>query len=589
MLTMSGRLEGRGARVRWVLPGSPEGVGQTLAAELGLHPIAGRVLAARGFATASAVQSFLADRLVDLPEPLLLKGMPEAVSRLTRAVLRRERVVLYGDYDVDGVCSTTLLALFLRQLGVVPQTYIPHRLSEGYGLNAAAIARLADEGDGLLVTLDCGITAHAEIALAKDRGLDVIVVDHHAVPPSLPPADAVLNPMQPGCQYPTHHLCAAGVTFNLCMAMRRALREVGFFERRPEPDLRSSLDLVALATIADVVPLTGVNRILVKHGLKSLAEARRVGIQALKEVADVAPLAAVSAGQVGYRLAPRLNAAGRLDDASVGLQLLMATTQEEARRLAGRLEEANAERQRIEQTMVLEAAKLAAARPHAHGLVLAGEGWHPGVVGIVASRMVERFHRPTVVVALKDGLGRGSARSIEGFHLYDALKRCEAHLSRFGGHKHAAGLSLALAALPAFTAAFEEVAAASLTPEDLVPRVRVDAVVSPEDLTEQTVEAVSVLAPFGHGNPEPVFVTPDQRVKPTVLKSRRDGEPGHLKLRLEEAPEIDAIGFGMAERVVSLSGALDLAYQLSVDEWRGSRRVCLRLKDVRAALNSARA
>ncbi|MEN9797158.1 MAG: hypothetical protein RL653_854, partial [Pseudomonadota bacterium] len=263
--------------MRWILPEQSEGAA-VLAAELQLDVLAGRVLWARGLRTAAEASAFLADKLADLPDPLLMKGMPGAVERVMRALLQREKVTLWGDYDVDGVCSTALLSTFLRQLGGVVATYIPHRLEEGYGLNRAAIERIAQDGTKLLVTLDCGITSHAEIARANELGLDVVVVDHHTVPETMPPALAVLNPHQPGCTYPTRHLCAGGVTFNLCMGLRRALREQGYFANRAEPNLREYLDLVALATVADVVPLTGANRVLVKHGLKELTAARRLGV-----------------------------------------------------------------------------------------------------------------------------------------------------------------------------------------------------------------------------------------------------------------------------------------------------------------------
>jgi len=399
----------------------------------------------------------------------------------------------------------------------------------------------------------------------------------------MPPALAILNPHQPGCEYPTRHLCAAGVAFNLCIAVRKRLRETGGFGGRDEPNLRELMDLVALATVADVVPLTGVNRIFVKHGLRELSEARRPGIRALKEVAGLPVTGSVSAGLVGFRLGPRINAAGRLNDASVGLRLLCARTLDEARPLAQVLDQANADRQQIEQRILNEAFDQAEARPQVRGLVLAAEGWHPGVVGIVASRVVERFHRPAVLIAMNGLQGRGSARSIEAFHLFDALSSCSQHLAKFGGHKHAAGVTVDAAYLADFTAAFERVAAERLCDEDLVPRCRVDAVVAPSDLDEASISALEVLGPFGCGNPEPVFVLRRQVAHPRVLQSKREGAAHHLKLSLEAAPHVDTIGFGMADRVRLTEGPVDLAFQASVDEWNGRRRVQLKLKDVAAS------
>jgi single-stranded-DNA-specific exonuclease len=569
--------------VRWLLPESPESGPDALVRALDLHPLAARVLWSRGHRTPEAASAFLSDRLADLPDPFLMKGMPQAVDRLQRAVEAGEKITLWGDYDVDGVCSTALTTLFLREVGGQVATYLPHRLGEGYGLNAEAISRIAGDGTRVLVTLDCGITSHAEVGKARALGLDVVVVDHHAVPPTMPPANAVLNPLQPGCDYPTSHLCAAGVAFNLCMGLRKRLREAGHFgPERKEPNLRASLDLVALATVADVVPLTGANRILVRAGLEELGRADRPGVRALKEVAGLGMDAKVSSGQVGFRLGPRINAAGRMDDAAVGLQLLMSPTLDQAMPLAQALDRANAERQTVEQRILEEALAQAATRQRARGLVLYSDGWHPGVIGIVASRVVERFCRPTVVIGVRDGVGRGSARSIEGFHLVEALGHCAEHLTRFGGHKAAAGLSIDPSRLAGFQEAFEAHATRSLCDEDLVARCRIDAWVAPSELDERAVEALGRLGPFGHGNPEPVFATRRLEVYPRVLENKRGGT-GHLKLRLAAAPALDAIGFGMADRLALTEGPVDLAYQAGLDEYRGVRRISLKLKDLRAS------
>lgn len=552
--------------------------------ELKLPSIVAKVLVARGYRTAGDASKFLSDALTELPDPFTMKGLPQAVERLLRAITTRETVTLYGDYDVDGVSSTALLTTFLRQVGLEVRTYIPHRLGEGYGLNRAAIERIAAEGSTLLVTLDCGITSHAEIERANELGLNVVVVDHHAVPEVMPPAVAVLNPLQPGCDYPTKWLCAGGVTFNLCMGLRKHLREQGFFVGKQEPNLKQLLDLVALATVADVVPLTGANRVLVTHGLKELTAGRRPGVRALKDVAEVGGLE-ITAGTVGFRLGPRINAAGRLDDASVGLQCLLSKDYESALPLARALDSANAERQQIERSMLnaaIEQAEAAVARG-ARGLVLASPNWHPGVVGIVASRIVERFHRPTILIGVHDGVGKGSARSIEGFHLYDAIKSVSHHLSRFGGHKAAAGLSIDPAKLDAFRADFERVAGELLDDAALVPRQRIDALVSAGELSEDTVNALQRLAPFGMGNPEPILAMQGQVASPRVLQNKTPGEPGHLKLTLEAAPAFDVIGFRQAEKAELTERPIDLAFKVDVDEFRGVKRLSLKLSALRAA------
>ncbi len=569
---------------RWIIPESDEGAVRAVGEELKVPPVVARVLVARGYRTPDEATRFLSDALTELPDPFLMKGLPQAAERILQAINAQEKVTLYGDYDVDGVTSTALLTTFLAQVGLSVGTYIPHRLGEGYGLNLTAIERLAEDGTRLLITLDCGITSHAEISRANELGMDVIVVDHHAVPEVMPPAVAVLNPLQPGCDYPTRWLCAGGVTFNLCMGLRKHLRERGHFAGRQEPNLKVLLDLVALGTVADVVPLVGANRVLVTHGLKELSAGRRPGVRALKDVAGVGE-GPVTAGTVGFRLGPRINAAGRLDDASVGLRCLLADDYEAALPLAKALDEANAERQEIERRMLNAAIEQAAAAVErgAKGLVLASEGWHPGVVGIVASRIVERFHRPTIVIGVHDGVGKGSARSIEGFHLYDAIHSISHHLSRFGGHKAAAGLTVELSRLDAFRADFEQVAAAQLDDAQLVPRCRIDAVVQPSELSEATVQALKALAPFGMGNPEPVLALRGERASPRVLGNKLPGEPGHLKLTLASAPAFDVIGFRQAEKAALTDAPVDLAFKVDVDEFRGVRRLALKLQSLRAA------
>ena len=569
--------------MRWVLPETIDQQAKALAGELGLHPLPARILLHRGYKTPEAASAFLSDKLADLPDPFRMKGMAAAVDRITRALRNNEKITLYGDYDVDGVCSTSLLSIFLRELGAAPGTYIPHRLGEGYGLNVQAVEKLAAEGTRVLITLDCGISANVEVSRARDLGVDVVIVDHHTVPATLPPAVAVLNPHQPGCEYPTKTLCAAGVAFNLCMGLRKRLRDDGFFATRKEPNLRALMDLAALATVADVVPLTGVNRILVAHGLQELTAARRPGVRALKEAAGMEADAPVTAGQVGFRLGPRINAAGRLHDATLGLQMLTSESLEEARRLAQVLDRANSERQGIESTILTEALKQAETRKESRGLVLYSEGWHPGVIGIVASRVVERFYRPTIMVGVNDGVGKGSARSIEAFHLFDAISGCSDMLTRFGGHKYAAGLTIEADRLPAFREAFERIAMQRLSPEDLIPRCKVDAVVTPRELDESAVEALQKLGPFGQGNPEPVLVMKHQVARPRVLTPKTGYGSAHLKLALLDAPEVDAIGFGMADRLSLVEGPVDLAFQVGVDTFRGQRRVSLRLKDLRTA------
>ena len=569
---------------RWVEVACDEAAARRLSSELGLEPLAARVLACRGLSEPLEAERFLSSRLADLPDPFLMAGMEAAVTRLERALAARERIALYGDYDVDGVTSTALLAGFLRAVGADVVTYVPHRLSEGYGLNVEAVRRLASQGARLLVSLDCGITSVEEVRVAAELGVESVVVDHHTVPVELPAAVAILNPHRPGCGYPYKPLAAVGVVFCLCMALRRRLREAGHFGvERPEPNLLRALDLVALGTVADVVPLTGVNRILVRWGLAELSRSERPGLRALKRVAGLSEGTEVTAGQVGFRLGPRINAAGRLDDAGRGVQLLLTAQAEEAEALAAELDAENRSRQEIEQRILGEALGLAEERVRAgaRGLVLAQEGWHPGVVGIVASRVVERFHRPAVLVGLSGEGGKGSGRSIEGFHLHEALGHCRAHLLRFGGHRHAAGVTIDRAALPAFALSFESFARAHLSDDDLVPRCRIEGRLAATELTDRAALALERLAPFGAGHPEPLF-----GVRGRPERARTVGKEGaHLKFTLGGG--LAAIGFSMGDRLGLCGGEVEAAVSLGYDDWGGAPRLQLRVKDLRSTATAA--
>jgi single-stranded-DNA-specific exonuclease len=554
--------------------------GARLAAELGLRAPVGRILWARGQRDAAAAQRFLQPKLDQLPNPFELKAIEPAVARLCQALRQKEKICVYGDYDVDGVTSTVLLVSTLRKLGGAVDYYVPHRLIEGYGLNIDAMGKIAARGTRLLVSADCGVTAVAEVDAAAKLGLDVVVIDHHTASQDLPRAVAILNPHQPGCTFPGRELAAVGVAFHLLLALRKRLREQGFFANRAEPNLREALDLVALGTIADVVPLTGANRVLVTFGLRELSRAERPGIAALKKVAQLE--GDVTAGDVGFKLGPRINAAGRLDDASVGVRLLLTEDLVEARTLAEELDRANAERQDLQSRIAGEAIELASmlgTPEERRTLVVSAPGWHVGVVGIVAARLVERFHRPALVLAEESGVAKGSGRSVEGFHLYDALARCSVHLSRFGGHKHAAGMQLPSSSLKAFSEALEAEARTTLDPAQLCPRVRIDAWLAATDVVPELAHELQRLAPFGAGNPEPVFMCKAlQASEVRLLPDKRGLGPGHLKLRLTN--QLDAIGFGLGALALTPAMSFDAAFQLAIDQWKGIERVQLKLKDL---------
>ena len=566
--------------------------GARLASVLGIPAPVGRVLWARGYREPAQAERFLEPRLEYLPNPFELKGIEAAVSRLQRALAQGERVCVYGDYDVDGVTSTALLVSVLRKLGGNVEFYVPHRLVEGYGLNVRALEKLAARGTRLVVSADCGVTAVAEIDAAARLGLDVVVIDHHTASQDLPRALAILNPHQPGCTFPGRELAAVGVAFHLLLALRKRLREAGWFASRPEPNLREVLDLVALGTIADVVPLTGPNRVLVHFGLQELARGARIGVLALKSVAQLA--GEVTAGDVGFKLGPRINAAGRLDDASVGVRLLLSEDPREARALAEQLDRANEERQdlqvRIASEAIAHAEKL--GPPEARRtLVVSSSGWHVGVVGIVAARLVERFHRPALVIAEEGGVAKGSGRSVEGFHLYDALARCAHHLTKFGGHKHAAGVTLDTGRISEFAEALEAEGREALDPAQLSARLRIDAELHPREVRMELASQLRRLAPFGAGNPEPVFFCRDLAAHEVrLLPDKKGTGPGHLKLRLGEVATrvsegesiaLEAIGFNLGGTVPAVGTRLDAAFQLAVDTWNGSERLQLKVKDLR--------
>lgn len=548
-----------------------------LAESLSLDPLTARILACRGVSDLPAGRAFLASRLADLPDPFLMQGMAKATARLATALERGEKIAIHGDYDVDGISGTTLLVDVLRQLGAQVEYHIPLRLKDGYGLSAEALQLAASHGVRVAVSVDCGVSAVAEAKLARELGLDLIITDHHQVPEVRPEALAILNPHQSDCAFPAKELAGVGVAFMLLVGLRKVLRDRGYFQGRKEPDLRLGLDLVALGTIADIAPLQGLNRTLTKLGLQLLNESRRPGVQALREVAGVRE---VSCSAVGFRLAPRLNAAGRLEDAALGVQLLLSESVADAKELAALLDGFNRERQALEQETLRQAVeRLEGLSNDLCSVVLADERWHPGVIGIVASRLVERYGRPTVLIALDGGKGKGSGRSIRGFHLYQGLAACDGHLLGFGGHEYAAGLSVELERVEDFARDFEALAQSQLTAEDLQPQLWYDGEVLIEELGERVVLSLEGLAPFGAGNPEPCLVLRGVRVQ----QLQPVGE-GHLRFTARQGGySLACIAFGMAERAAELQGEVDLLGTPGINEWRNQATVQLRVKDLRPA------
>ena len=532
---------------------------ETLTREAGVGDVTARVLVRRGLTDPGAVQAFL-DAEDPRHDPSLLGDMAAAVARIRRAVADGERICVHGDYDVDGICATAVAVLVLQELGADVTWHVPSRFDEGYGLAAQTLERLAGEGVGLVVTVDCGITAVDEIVRARALGLDVVVTDHHRPGDALP--DCPIVATRPS-SYPFPELCGTGVVHKLAEAL------LG----RDHPLLDRQLDLVALATIADVVPLVGENRALASAGLRRLARTTRPGLRALMRSARVDP-AAIDAGAVGFRLGPRINAAGRLERADTALALLLTEDEGDAERLAGELEALNRERQAVEDRILRDATARITAWPEPararRGYVLWDEDWHEGVIGIVASRLVERFGRPVVLIAATADGWKGSGRSVPAFDLHGALGACAQHLERFGGHRAAAGLSIATDELEAFAQAFGDHADAVLTDADLRREVVVDAVVPASVLTLQLAQELSRLAPFGLGNPDvTLLVAGVDVVAPTTV-----GDGKHLRFRVRQHGRDggSAIAFGQGRRLEHLhdGGRFDLVFRLKENHWNGS-------------------
>jgi single-stranded-DNA-specific exonuclease len=562
----------------WQTVASDDRAAVALAQEARIPLAVARLLHARGYRDAEAADRFLNPRLSAIGDPFDLPGMEAAVARIWRAIDALERIAVFGDYDVDGITSAALLTQVLRALGADAVPFLPHRLEEGYGLSPEALERCLEScRPRLLVTVDCGTGSVAAVEEASRRGVDVIVTDHHEPGEQLAPACALVNPKL-GADERLHALAGVGVTFKLCHALAKHGRAAG----RPLAglDLKPHLDLVALGTIADIVPLVGENRILARHGLVQMNQTQRPGLEALIDVAGIQD--EIDAYEVGFRLGPRLNAAGRLGDAQRALELLMGDDATRVRELAEELDRSNRERQEIEARTLKEALTELEARfdpARDFGLVVGRAGWHPGVVGIVASRLLQRFHRPVAVVAVSDDGGRGSCRSIEGFDMVAGLRACADDLAKYGGHAMAAGLELKPGRLTAFAESFNEAASQLLAGRDLRPTQRIDAWLALDEVDDALADAMDRLRPFGVGNTTPVWAARAVRV---VGPPRVVGQ-GHLKLLLAGGGrQVEAMGWGMAERPLP-EGPLDVAFQLKRDRFRGQERLVLHLQDFRAA------
>jgi single-stranded-DNA-specific exonuclease len=549
-----------------------------LAAGLGVRALTARILVARGFASPDSATRFLSPRLSDLRPPDGIADLTRAIDRIVRALDGREQVGVFGDYDVDGTTSAAILILLLRGLGLEVVARMARRAS-GYGFSPGDAQAFVEQGCTLVLTSDCGTSDHEALRLCRAANVDVIVIDHHHVPSGDSPAHALLNPHRADDTFSFKGLASCGVAFYLAAAVRTRLRAAGS-SLADALDPRAWLDLVALGTIADLVPLTDENRILVAAGLRELSQLRRPGLAALAELAGLAP-GSIGATEVSFRLAPRLNAAGRLGDAQLALDLLLAPDRARGQDAAVGLEDLNRERQRVQERVWNEAAGQAQSYVDEPALVLGAEGWHQGVVGIVAAKLVDKYRKPAVVVGFSEGQGRGSARTFGGFDLYQALSGCREHLTAFGGHPMAAGVSLAHAHLAPFRAAFGQAAAAHFAAANAAAPIEVDAVASLADFDMAQVEELTRLAPFGTDNSEPLFV-----VRGVTVSHTRVVGSSHLQLTLAHGHVTsDAIAFGMGEQDPGPGARLDVIGCAELDEYRGKRKIRLRLRHFTRSLS----
>ncbi len=555
-----------------------------LAKAAGISQMLAKVFISRGVHDSGFIRDFMKPELSAMHDPFLMDGLDKAVDRILQAVKYGERILIYGDYDVDGIVGTSILYTYLTSIGAKVQYLLPNRIEDGYGLTESTVEKVKQLDVSLMITVDCGITSVEEIDCLMRGGLQVIVTDHHECKEELPDAYAVLNPHKPGCTYPFKELCGAGVALKLIqgLCIRRGLME----ESGKQDGFMQYIDLVALATIADVVPLVGENRTIASYGLKAMKSTKNQGLAALIKVAGLGekPITSYNAA---FGLAPRVNAAGRLGDAHRGVRLFTAQDRMLAEALAKELDMENRSRQEAENIIIEEAItyvdeKLA---PHKHKvLVVAGEGWHQGIIGIVASKLVERYSRPCIVISVEEGIGKGSGRSIKCFNLFKAFTLCEDLFERFGGHEMAAGLTIQEGRINELRTRINEYADAILTDDDLVPHVRVDVLLERGDITMSAVRELAAMAPFGEANPSPQFGY--LALSAVDIRTMSGGK--HLRLKLADgAFTVDAVGFNMGNHARKLGpgDVVDAVFVPEINVWKETERLQLNLRDIRPCCN----
>ncbi len=566
---------------KWKLAKTDEKIVKVLAAALRCHPLIALLLVNRGVVSVEVAQRFFNASAADLTSPFLLKDMDLAVRRIYDAIIGEEKIVIFGDYDADGVTATAVLIEFFHLAGVNAASYIPHRIREGYGLQPFHVKDdpVISQAD-LIITADCGIASHDAVDVARSSGIDIIITDHHIPSPELPTAAAVINPNRSDCSSGLGYLAGVGVAFYLVMALRKHLREQGWWSTRPEPNLKAFCDLVAIGTIADRVPLIGDNRILSKLGLSVINSGRRPGIRKLLKQSGISEFP-VDSESVAFRLAPRLNAPGRIGHADKALMLLTAATERQADEMARTLNDMNLERREVENEILSEALAHLKERPdliNRSSIVLWSEGWHQGVLGIVSSRLVQKYQRPVVLLSVENGLGKGSCRSVPGIDILSALRICEKELITFGGHAMAAGMTIVSESIKRFGITFDRAVETVRQSEALVSAAWVDCLLAFSEITNDLMDQIDSLKPFGSGNPEPRFLARDVQ----VIDARKVGKD-HLRMRLDQPHgqrnrPLDAIWFNFGKGSRPPEHIDTLVYRLSWNRWNGRKTLQLNIE-----------
>ncbi len=563
---------------RWHIPKREKAFQDLLVKELGVHPVISRVLVSRNLSNPDEARRFLFPTLKDLHNPFLMPDMDRGVERTIQAIHRHEKIVIYGDYDVDGITSLVILFRFLSELQADVSYYIPDRIEEGYGLNSRSLGEILRRRADLLITVDCGISDHVEIAQARAQGMETIILDHHEVPDTLPPAYAVINANRSDCRFPFKHLAGVGTVFNFLIALRARLREKGYWENRTYPNLMEYLDLVALGTIGDVSPLVDENRIFARIGLNLINEGKRAGIRALKEISgDAQPVDSTSAS---FSLIPRINAAGRVASPDEAVSLLLSEDSQKASVLARKLDDYNRTRQSLERAIIQEIVDKISSSvdvKNTYAIVLSSPDWHPGVIGIVASKLVDLYYRPALLISLKDGIGKGSGRSIPEFNLHRGLANCQSLLISHGGHRYAAGISIREENIDDLRHLLDNIARGELGHTDLVPRTNIDALCELGEIDGHLMSQLALLAPFGSMNPEPLLCAQNVSIlSPAVVGNN------HLRMRaFDEGLSFNSIWFGKGRFLPAIQdGKLDIVFTPQLNHWNGTSSIQLKMKDM---------